>query len=93
MRRSPDRLAATEGLGAQDASDERWLAGWCGCSTRLLRPIVERLIGKGKLSLRAGMLVNDRANKELREGRSREAPNPTARIEPSGALPRPPFAL
>src|SRR5215203_6306534 len=52
-------------LSYQDASDERWLAGWCGCSTRLLRPIIERLIGKGKLSLRAGTLVNARANKEL----------------------------
>jgi len=52
-------------LSYQDASDERWLAGWCGCSTRLLRPIIERLIGKGKLSRRAGTLVNDRANKEL----------------------------
>ena len=56
----------------QDASDERWLAGWCGCSTRLLRPIIERLIGKGKLSLRAGTLVNDRANKELGLVRERQ---------------------
>ena len=52
-------------LSYQDASDERWLACWCGCSTRLLRPIIERLIGKGKLTLRAGTLVNDRASKEL----------------------------
>jgi hypothetical protein len=47
------------------AGAERWLTGWCGCSARFLRPVIQKLIDKGKLRLADGMLSNDRAMREL----------------------------
>ena len=64
-------------LAWDGAEGERWLAGWCGCSTRLLRPVIQKLIEKGKLRLLDGMLSNDRAMSEL--GRARRAERPACR--------------
>jgi hypothetical protein len=70
---------------AWDGSDgERWLAGWCGCSTRLLRPVIQKLIEKGKLRLLGGMLSNERAMSEL--GRLEELSDQRAEASHTGGL-------
>lgn len=45
--------------------DDRFVAGWLGCSTRLWRSIRGRLISAGKLRIEDGLIVNDRAIEEL----------------------------
>ena len=57
-------LMYERGGGVPD--DDRFVAGWLGCSTRLWRSIRDRLISAGKLRVEGGLIVNDRALEELR---------------------------
>lgn len=55
--------------------DDRHLAGVLGCSLRKARALTDGLIEVGKLSLVAGRLVNDRAEKVLNERRNQRETN------------------
>lgn len=51
--------------GGSVPADWRYLAGVMGCSTRLAKALVERLVDAGKLAMNDGLLSNERAENEI----------------------------
>jgi len=56
--------------GGSTPRDDHHLAGILGCSTRKARALTDRLLELGKLALRDGLLVNFRAESELKRARN-----------------------
>lgn len=53
-------------------ADSKWLGRNAGCSSRMARSLVDRLLAKGKLSLdNRGRLTNGRAVREIKSAESR----------------------
>lgn len=57
--------------GGPILNDAAWISRSCGCSSRLVRSIVDRLAAMGKIDIIEGMIYNNRAEAELAVKRKR----------------------
>lgn len=66
-------LMAERGSAIED--DRQWLAGRCGCTTRRLNQIIQRLVEIGKIQIQQGRITNKRmlAEVEYRGAKSDQA--------------------